>query len=446
MTIEENKENSLAVSTEQPDMNASNEAAIDHKVLNKPLDRRAFLAGSAALAGTAASAGVMANAAAEALDIPASMKTPGQPFGAYGTPAQAEESVARGVLQPYGELAPGAGVSMTPLQSLDGTITPNGLHFERHHNGVPAIDPAQHQLLIHGLVGRNLTFSMDALMRYPRVSRICFIECAGNSFFNAFPKPNQLPCGMIHGLVSNTEWTGIPLKVLLEEAGVDPKGQWILAEGADAAGMSRSVPLAKAMDDALIALYQNGERIRPEQGYPMRLVLPGWEGNMNVKWLRRIKVTEGPTHTKDETSKYSDLKPDGKADQFTFVMGAKSVITFPSTGLNLNGAGFYEISGLAWSGAGAVSKVEVSTDGGQNWTEAELQGPVLAQALTRFRLPWQWDGSETILLSRATDDQGNMQKPRTDWKANYHGGNFYHYNAIQSWKVTSAGEVSNVYV
>jgi sulfane dehydrogenase subunit SoxC len=422
-------------------------ANTDNRDDNKtnPVDRRTFLKNGAALVGATVAGGVVTQAAGQPLEIPASMKTPGEPFSGYGTPAAAEQEVARGVLQPYGDTAPGAGVSMTPLQSLDGTITPNGLHFERHHNGVPQIDPSQHRLLIHGLVERNLTFSMETLLRYPRVSRICFIECSGNSFFNAFPEPNQMPCGMIHGLVSNTEWSGVPLKLLLEEAGVDPRGQWILAEGADAAGMSRSVPLSKAMDDALIAFYQNGERIRPEQGYPMRLVLPGWEGNMCVKWLRRIKVTEGPTHTKDETSKYSDLKPDGSADQFTFVMGAKSVITFPSTGLNLNGAGFYEISGLAWSGAGAVSKVEVSTDGGQNWAEAELQGPVLPQALTRFRLGWQWDGSERVIQSRATDDQGNTQQARADWKGIYHGGNFYHYNAIQSWRIDSNGEVSNVY-
>ena len=251
---------------------------------------------------------------------------------------------------------------------------------------------------------------------------------------------------MIHGLVSCSEWTGVPLKVLLEEAGVDAKGKWVLAEGADAAGMSRSVPMEKIMDDALLALFQNGERLRPEQGYPLRLLLPGWEGNMHVKWLRRIKVTEGPTHTKDETSKYTDLLPNGQADQFTYVMGAKSVITYPSTGKNLAGAGYYEISGLAWSGAGKIAKVEVSTDGGNGWREAVLQAPVLDQALTRFRLDWNWDGAETQLQSRATDEQGNTQTYRSDWKGRYHGSNVYHYNAIQTWQVSVTGELSNVFV
>jgi len=407
--------------------------------------RRTFLKQSAALASVAAGAGVM-NQAAAALEVPPSMTTSGRPFSNYGQPAATESAVQRGILQPYGDLAPGAGVSMTPLQDLDGVITPNGLHFERHHNGVPDIDPAQHELLIHGLVQRNLRFSMDALARYPRSSRICFIECSGNSFFNAFPEPQQMPAGMIHGLVSCSEWTGVPLKLLLEEAGVDPAGKWILAEGADAAGMSRSVPLEKALDDAILALFQNGERLRPEQGYPLRLVLPGWEGNMCVKWLRRIKVTAEPTHTKDETSKYTDLLPDGKAQQFTFVMGAKSVITQPSFGTQLKGAGFYEISGLAWSGAGRISRVEVSTDSGATWSDAQLEGPILDKALTRFRLAWNWDGQATQLLSRAYDDQGNEQPLRADWKPQYHGSNIYHCNAVQTWQISAEGEVSNVFV
>lgn len=408
--------------------------------------RRAFLKHSVALAGAVTGAGVLTRASAAALEVPASMTTPGRPFSAYGQPAATEAAVQRGVLQPYGELAPGAGVSMTPLQELDGVITPSGLHFERHHNGVPEIDPATHELLIHGLVARNLRFSMAALARYPRTSRICFIECAGNSFFNAFPEPQQMSAGMIHGLVSCSEWTGVPLKLLLEEAGIDPAGKWILAEGADAAGMSRSVPLEKALDDAILALFQNGERLRPEQGYPLRLVLPGWEGNMNVKWLRRIKVTAEPTQTKDETSKYTDLLPDGKARQFTYEMGVKSLITQPSLGTQLEGPGFYEISGLAWSGAGSVSRVEVSTDGGANWVEAELQGPVMDKALTRFRLPWNWDGQATQLMSRAYDSEGNQQPLRADWKPQYHGSNIYHYNAIQTWQLSAAGEISNAFV
>jgi sulfane dehydrogenase subunit SoxC len=407
------------------------------------LHRRSLLTGSAALAGAAA-VGLPTGGAA-ALDVPPWMTIPGAPFRSYGMPSAHEVEVQRGVLQPYGDLAPGAGVSMTPLHQLNGTITPNGLHFERHHNGVPDIDPAQHKLLLHGLVARNLTFEVNDLLRYPMTSRICFIECSGNSFFNAFAEPQQMPCGMIHGLVSCSEWTGVSLAALLDEAGVDPAGTWLLAEGADAAGMSRSVPMEKAMDDAIIALYQNGERIRPEQGYPMRLLLPGFEGNMSVKWLRRLKVTDGPTHTKDETSKYTDLMPDGTARQFTYSMGVKSTITHPSFGMAMTGPGFYEISGLAWSGAGSIVKVEVSADGGASWAEAALQDPVLPMSLTRFRLAWDYAGGPALLQSRATDDQGRTQTARAEWAAQYGPGQIYHYNAIQSWQIAESGEISNVF-
>ena len=414
-------------------------------------DRRSFLARGVTLAGAAVAGGLTSASAARAADsmAPAMMPwqlIPGQPFRAYGQPSRFEEPVKRGVFQPFGAVAPGTGASFTPLQSLDGTITPNGLHFERHHNGVPDIDPAQHRLLIHGLVKRPLFFSVDALLRYPMVSRICFIECGGNSFRNTLPEPPQVPCGMIHGLLSCSEWVGVPLATLLAEAGVDTKGKWILAEGADSATMSRSIPMEKVLDDALIALYQNGETIRPEQGYPMRLLLPGWLGNMNVKWLRRIKVTDGPTHTRDETSHYTDLKPDGKARQFTYVMEVKSVITHPSGGMTMHGPGFYQISGLAWSGRGRIIKVEVSADGGQSWAEAALQGPVLPQSLTRFRIPWQWNGGPAMLQSCATDEKGHVQETHKEWAAHYSPANRYHCNAIQTWHVTDEGSVRNVYL
>lgn len=407
-----------------------------------PVGRRRFLQ-TAAIGGLTTGA-TLANG--EPLTVPEWMKTPGQPFRGYGSPATTEAATARGILQPYKDFSPEAGVSMTPLEKLDGTITPNGLHFERHHNGVPVIDPGAHRLLIHGLVDRNLTFSVEDLLRYPKVSRICFVECAGNSFFNPMlPEPIQMPCGMIHGLISNAEWTGVPLRILLEEAGVQAGGTWLLAEGADSAAMSRSIPIEKAMDDALLALYQNGERIRPEQGYPLRLVLPGWEGNMQVKWLRRLRVGDGPMYTKDETSKYSDSLPDGRAHQFTFPMAVKSVITNPSAGMRLPGPGWHEITGLAWSGSGKVLRVEISTDSGANWTDAALQEPVLSQALTRFRLPFEWQGSATKLLSRATDESGAAQPGYADWKAQYQPGQVYHYNAVQTWQIAASGEVSNVF-
>lgn len=415
------------------------------------LDRRLFLKTSGASVVVAASATVFPGAAhAKSIgdDAPAWMKTPGIPLREYGSPSPHEKDVVRAVLRPYGDMAPGTGVSVTPLQHLRGSITPNGLHFERSHNGIPEIDPEQHELVIHGLVKQPLAFSIESLLHYSMESRLCFIECSGNSFFvsNAFPEAQQVPVGHIHGLVSCAEWTGVPLAALLEQAGVEPSAQWLLVEGADAAVMSRSIPLDKALDDTLVALYQNGERIRPEQGYPVRLVLPGFEGNMNVKWLRRIKVTDRPTHTKDETSKYTELMPDGMSQQFTYTMGVKSTITRPAAGLAMRGPGFYEVSGLAWSGHGMITKVEVSADGGKTWADAQLEEPVLSRCLTRFRIPWRWQGASTVLQSRAYDDAGNVQPARHEWSKQYAAGQAYHYNAIQSWQINEDGSIANVYV
>jgi len=329
---------------------------------------------------------------------------------------------------------------------LTGIITPSALHFERHHSGIPDIDPAAHRVLIHGLVERPLIFSLDALHRYPMVSRILFLECSGNSRINLDAEPADRSCGALHGLVSCSEWTGIPLGILLEEAGVRADAHWLLAEGSDAAAMSRSVPLSKAMDDAMLALYQNGEALRPGQGYPIRLFLPGWEGNTNVKWLRRIKVTREPTMTKDETSKYTDLLPDGTAEMFTFPMGVKSLITSPSGGLSMQGPGLYEISGIAWSGAGRIRRVEVSADGGATWAEAALTEPVLSKALTRFRMAWRWDGGPAVLVSRAVDEAGTVQPMRAAIIA-AKGVQFgFHNNAVQSWHVSPDNEVKNVFV
>lgn len=412
------------------------------------IDRRTFLARGAGIAGAAAT-GLAATVARAADDAPPAvpkwMQIPGAPFRGYGQPSRYEEKVQRALTPNYGALAPGTGTSRTPLQSLNGTITPNGLHFERHHNGVPEIDPAQHRLLIHGMVSRPITLGVDALLRYPMVSRTCFIECAGNSGANTLAQAPQRNAGVIHGLLSNSEWTGVPLATLLNEAGIDSGSTWLLAEGADAAALSRSIPVAKAFDDALVALYQNGERIRPEQGYPIRLVLPGYEGNMSVKWLRRLKATNEPTHTKDETSKYSNLLPDGEARQFTFVMEVKSLITRPSGGMSMQGPGLYEISGLAWSGAGRIVKVEVSTDGGASWQEAALQAPSLSKSVMRFRVPWKWNGAAASLQSRATDDKGNVQPARQAWTPQFSPGNRYHNNMIQTWAIGADGSVKNVF-
>ncbi len=415
---------------------------------NGLIDRRVFLrrgvAASLALAG-----GWSASAGAGTIGEQAHpwQKTIGAALSPRSEPSPFMESqLKRDVMQGYGAIAPGSGSSMTPLHALHGTLTPSYLHFERHHNGVPQIDPAQHTLTLHGLVERPLVFDMDALMRYPMVSRICFIECSGNSFFNTMPEARPLTCGAIHGLVSCTEWTGFPLALLLQEAGIDPRAKWILAEGADSAAMSRSIPLDKALDDVLVAFWQNGEPLRPAHGFPVRLVIPGFEGNMSVKWLHRLKLTTAPTQTKDETSKYTDLLADGRAEQFTFTMGAKSVITRPSGGMKLSGRGFREISGLAWSGAGKIRKVEVSADGGRTWGEAFLHGPVLDKSMTRFSMAWQWDGGPAQLQSRATDEHGRVQLARGDWLQKYAPGQRYHNNSIQTWSVNSNGEIGNVFL
>ena len=405
---------------------------------NGLLDRRLFLTQGMALVGASSLATVSAMAeAAEPPDTPPGMQSPGAGMSSYGGPAKYESKVTRALIRSQPGTT-GSGASRTPLEALDGMITPSGLHFERHHSGVPDIDPERHRLLIHGMV--------EALMRYPRVSRIHFLECSGNSGILYNPAPPNLTAGQTHGLVSCSEWTGVPLRSLLEEAGVDPGGQWVLAEGADAAAMSRSIPMAKAMDDALLALFQNGERLRPENGYPVRLFLPGYEGNMSVKWLRRIKVTPTPTMTKDETSRYTDLQADGKALMFTYPMDVKSVITRPSPGLSLKSPGLYEVSGIAWSGNGTITGVEVSADGGQSWAGAALSGPVLPRALTRFRIPWKWNGAPAVLKSRATDDTGQVQPPRERLVAEHGTNVIFHYSAIQAWSVAANGEVRNAYV
>jgi len=372
------------------------------------------------------------------------MKGPGVGMGPYGSPAKYESKVTRTLIRSQPGTT-GAGASRTPLESLEGMITPSGLHFERHHSGVPDIDPDKHRLLIHGMVKRPLIFTMDALLRYPLISRIHFIECSGNSQALYQPAPPTLTAGQAHGLVSCSEWTGVPLRLLLEEAGVDRTAQWMLAEGADAAAMSRSIPMAKAMDDAILALFQNGERLRPENGYPVRLFLPGWEGNMSVKWLRRLKVVPAPIMTKDETSRYTDLQGDGKSLMFTYPMEVKSLITRPSHGMTLPGAGLHQISGIAWSGNGTIRKVEVSTDGGRTWTEAPLVAPVLPRAVTSFRLPWKWDGTAAVLKSRAIDDTGAVQPERNKFIAEHGSNAIFHFHAIQAWGVAANGEVKHVY-
>ncbi|MGI9228374.1 MAG: sulfite dehydrogenase [Gammaproteobacteria bacterium] len=410
---------------------------------NGLLDRRAFLlSGISILSATALESSEAATPATR--DQPQWMQVPGAPFSAYGQPSAHEDQVAR--FAAPNRLMRNSGASWTPLHLLQGTITPNGLHYERHHNGVPDIDPAKHELLLHGLVKSPTFFSIKDLLAYPMQSRICFIECGGNSNAGWNVSPSRAEAGYFHGLVSCSEWTGVPLKIILDEVGVDPQAEWLIADGADAFAMNISVPMQKARDDAMLALYQNGERLRPENGYPLRLVLPGWEGVLNVKWLRALKASAKPIMARNETARYTDLLPSGKARMFSFVMQAKSLLTSPSAGMRLAyGPGIYELSGLAWSGSGKIKRVDVSVDGGKSWAEAELQQPVLPKAFTRFRIPWRWNGAAAVIKSRALDEGGYTQPERQQLIAEQGRHAFYHYNAIVSWAVDANGSISHVY-
>ncbi len=331
--------------------------------------------------------------------------------------------------------------SRTPLQDLDGIITPSDLHFERHHGGVPTIDPEQYSLLIHGMVERPTVFTLADLKQFPSRSMLRFMECSGNGG-NAYrgerSREDLTPQG-IDGLTSTSEWFGVPLATLFREVGANPNATWFLAEGMDASVMTRSVPMSKAWDDALIAYGQNGEALRPEQGYPARLFLPGFEGNASVKWLRRLELADQPFMTREETSKYTDPLPDGTARQFSFVMDAKSLITFPAYPTKLTTHGWWEITGLAWSGRGKITQVDVSVNGGETWAQAELDETVLSKCHTRFRLPWNWQGEEAHLVSRATDETGYTQPTRTELSAVRGPNTSYHFNNIRGWRVRSDG-------
>ena len=333
------------------------------------------------------------------------------------------------------------GSSLTPLHQLTGTITPADLVFERHHAGVALIDPARYELLIHGLVDRPTVFTLDDLKRLPGVSRAVFLECSGNGR-GAFgsPKPEMTPQA-VDGLTSHGEWTGVPLAVLLQEVGVRRGATWLRAEGGDAARLSRSVPMEKALSDAMIAYAFNGEPLRPANGYPARLLLPGFEGNANVKWIRRLEVADGPGMFRDETSKYTDPLANGTARQFSLVMDAKSIITAPAYPTRLTPNAWAPITGIAWSGRGRIARVDVSTDGGKSWVVAELQEPVLPVAHTRFRLPWRWDGQPTVLMSRAVDETGNAQPTLAEFRAKRGPGTDYHFNYIRAWVVSGDGRI-----
>jgi sulfane dehydrogenase subunit SoxC len=414
------------------------------------LSRRKILADGSALLGGALASGIAAGQASAQTattnadnlppNIPEWMKAPGDPMGSqlYGMPSPFEKNVVKNISKKLPQYISASG--RTPLQDLDGIITPNGLFYERHHGGVPTIDPEQHRLMLHGLVDSPLIFTMEDIRRFPSESRIHFIECSGNPVYT---KPYGKTASDLVGLLSCAEWTGVSLKLVLQEAGLRPQAKWLVAEGADAAALTRSIPIDKCLDDAMLVYSQNGERLRPQQGYPLRLLLPGFEGNMNVKWLRRLKAVTDPVYSREETSKYTDLMPDGTAREFTFYMEAKSIITRPSGGQKLAATGFHEITGIAWSGHGKIKRVDVSVDGGKNWQAATLQEPILTRCLTRFRLPWHWDGQPAVIQSRAIDETDYVQPTFAELLAVRGENSFYHNNAIQPWHIDAQGQVTN---
>jgi sulfane dehydrogenase subunit SoxC len=326
--------------------------------------------------------------------------------------------------------------SRSPLQDFYSTITPSDLHFERHHAGIPNIDPDKYELLIHGMVEGPMKFTLADLKRFPSFSRTFFLECAGNFRTG---KEEMTPQDIL-GLTSQSEWTGVMLSTLFREVGISPKATWFLAEGSDAAILTRSIPIQKGWDDAMIAYGQNGEAIRPEQGYPARLLLPGWEGNTNVKWIRRIEISDQPYMTREETSKYT-YPVNGKIRMFSFELDARSIITYPSFPQKIQ-RGWIEIRGIAWTGRGKITQVEVSTDAGKTWNVAKLQEPVLDKAHTYFRYLWQWNGDNTEILSRATDETGYVQptfKQLIEARGTDIGG--YHMNPITAWQIKRDGKV-----
>ncbi len=414
--------------------------------------RSAFAA--AAAAGGAAQAQAQANPVPAAggdpniLELPEHSKGLGQPVvtDGYGKPSKYEANVQRRQSPGLTQTAQSS-VSFAPLQSLFGIVTPSGLHFERHHQGWWDIDPSRHRFMINGLVRTPMVFTMDELMRLPSVSRFHFIECGANTGMEwgnvAVPT-----CQYTHGMLSCSEFTGVPLIHLLDRAGVDlKKGRFVLAEGADGSSMTRTIPMSLITSgEVLVAYGQNGEMLRPENGYPLRLVVPGVQGVSWVKYLRRVEVGDQPYATKDEVIHYVDLMPDGRHRQYTSIQEVKSVVTTPSGGQVLLDQGFYNISGLAWSGRGKVRRVDVSVDGGRNWRAARLEGPVMSKCLTRFNLDWVWNGQPAIIQSRATDEAGHIQASYTQLRAVRGSRSIYHNNAIQSWLVQGNGEVKNVQV
>ncbi|MCF6225133.1 MAG: sulfite dehydrogenase [Xanthomonadales bacterium] len=414
------------------------------------VERRQFLkSGLSMLGGAALAAGGTALAGSAKYappNVPPWTKSLGAPVIAdpYGQPSPFEKDVVRRNV-PWLTADRIASISFTPLADIKGIITPSGLVFERYHAGRPEIDPDEHHLMIHGMVERPIILSMDDLMRFPSTSMIRFLECPANGGME-WRGAQMTKLQFTHGMLSCCEWTGVLLSTILAEVGVKKGANWILAEGADGSLMSRSIPMEKALDDALVVFAQNGEALRREQGYPIRLINPGWEGNTCIKWLRRLEIGDSPYYQREETSKYTDLMPDGKAREFTFVQEANSVVTTPSPENPLKGKGKYWLEGLAWSGRGKVKAVDVSFDGGINWRPARLTGMIEPRALTRFGVEWDWDGSPALIQSRCIDETGYVQPTYTQLRAVRGSSSIYHKNAIHTWRLHPDGSVTNVQV
>jgi sulfane dehydrogenase subunit SoxC len=415
----------------------------------EPLDRRRFL-GAAGLAGAGLAASALPLRAQEAKPDPLITEVQdwnrylgeGVDKRPYGTPSPFEKHIVRRDVS-WLTASPDSSVNFTPLHELDGIITPSGLCFERHHGGIAEINPANHRLMIHGLVDKPLVFTMEDIRRMPRQNHVHFLECAANSGMEW--RGAQLNgCQFTHGMIHNVMYTGVPLKLLLAEAGLKPSAKWLMLEGADASGMNRSLPVEKALDDVLIAFAMNGEALRPEQGYPLRAVVPGWEGNIWVKWLRRIEAGDKPWQAREETSKYTDLLADGRSRRYTFIMDAKSVVTNPSPQAPLKHKGRNVLSGLAWSGRGTIKRVDVTLDGGKNWQSARIDGPVLEKSLTRFYVDFDWAGQELLIQSRAMDSTGYVQPTKDELRKVRGVNSIYHNNGIQTWHVRPNGETENV--
>ncbi|MEK9671344.1 MAG: sulfite dehydrogenase [Rhodospirillaceae bacterium] len=409
--------------------------------------RRNFLKAAAAAAGGAVAASTVGpkTANAEKLTVPEWSKSMGRPLDAkvYGMPSKYEKHVTRNRTDVLVNKQNFSDWSMTPIQHQEGIITPNGLIYERHHAGIADIDPDKHRLVVHGMVKNPTVYTMDGITRYPSQSEFRFMECSGNGLTD-WLKPKATTVQQTHGLLSCTQWTGIPVSWLLDEAGVDPKAKWVLFEGADGSAHARSIPIDKAMGEAMLVYAAGGEMLRPENGYPLRLFIPGWEGNVSVKWLRRIKVSDKPWHLRSETARYTDPMPNGKWRQFSMTMECKSVITNPSGGMKMNGPGLYEIKGFAWSGNGKITSVDVTTDGGKTWRTADIEGPVMDKCLTRFRYRWNWDGGPAKIASRAVDSTGYVQPTVADLvKARLIAGFVQHHNGIFPWAVSEKGDVTN---